>query len=98
MVFSVRLSRKRAAAASVPIRPLSPNTGNRFNSGMAYFGQYCCQIRLSGLRYGLKVAHLTQSSIVELAGQTATNPGIAWDCLRGQILDSRFQAGDLVQS
>jgi hypothetical protein len=65
---------------------------------MAYFGQYCCQIRLSGLRYGLKVAHLTQSSIVELAGQTATNPGIAWDCLRGQILDSRFQAGDLVQS
>jgi hypothetical protein len=33
----------------------------------------------------------------EQAGESAMNSRGAWDCVRGQILDSRFQAQDLIQ-
>ncbi|MCU1257249.1 MAG: serine/threonine protein kinase, partial [Bryobacterales bacterium] len=35
--------------------------------------------------------------IVEIAGETAVTASSAWDCLRGQVLDSRFKVGDLLQ-
>ena len=34
---------------------------------------------------------------MEIAGETAATASSAWDCLRGQVLDSRFEVGDLLQ-